>query len=102
MGKAAVAISLVARVVMALASLVFLVIALAVLLLLLGANKNNVVERALTEAARWLVVPFEGLFTVSGHTLSTAVNWGLAAFVYLIAGGLIAALLHRASRALVG
>jgi hypothetical protein len=32
--------------------------------------------------------------------LSTAVNWCLAAFVYLIAGALIAALLRRASHAL--
>ena len=97
MARAGAATSLLARVVMALASLVFLIILLAVLLLLLGANRNNVVERDVTGTARWLVGPFDGLFTVSSHTLSTAVNWGLAAFVYLIAGGLIAALLRRAS-----
>jgi hypothetical protein len=88
-------IGLVARVIVLITALAFLIIALAVLLALLGANPSNVVVQALTDAARFLVGPFDGLFTFRDETLERTVNWGIAAFVWLIVGQLLAGLLRR-------
>jgi hypothetical protein len=88
-------IGLVARVIALITALIFLIIALAVLLVLLGANESNVVFQALTDAARFLVGPFDGLFSFRDAKLERAVNWGIAAFVWLIVGQLIAGLLRR-------
>jgi hypothetical protein len=88
-------LGLVARVIGAIAVIVFFVIAIGILLLLLGANQGNAVVQAVTDAARWLAGPFNGLFTLGDGTTSTALNWGIAAIVYLIVGALIAGLLRR-------
>jgi hypothetical protein len=41
------------------------------------------------------VGPFDNMFEPDGHKLRVAVNWGLAALIYAIIGGLIARLLRR-------
>lgn len=87
-------LGLVARVIMLIATLVFLVIALGILLIVLDANPDNVVVQAVTDAARFLVGPFDGLFTLRDSQLETAINWGIAAFVWLIVGALVARLLR--------
>ncbi len=84
-----------ARLITLIAALVFLVIAAGILLIVLDANPNNAVVQAVTSAARFLVGPFERLFTFRDVQLQTAVNWGIAAFVWLIVGALIAGLLTR-------
>jgi len=85
----------VARVIVLIASLVFLVIALGILLIVLDANPANLVVQAVTAAARFFVGPFDGVFTFRDQQLETAVNWGIAGFVWLIVGALIASLLRR-------
>ena len=40
--------------------------------------------------------PFDGLFMLRDAQLETAINWGIAGFVWLIIGLLLAALLRRA------
>ena len=84
-----------ARVVMLIASLVFLVIALGILLVVLDANPRNGVVQAVTDAAQFLVGPFDGLFTFRDSQLERAVNWGIAAFVWLIVGAVVAGLMGR-------
>jgi hypothetical protein len=86
-------LGLVARIVTLIAGLAFLVIAIGILLIVLDANPDNAVVEAMTDAARFLVGPFDGLFSFSDSQLETAVNWGIAAFVWLIVGALIARLL---------
>jgi len=86
-----------ARLVRTLASLVALVIVTAIVLFLLGANAGNDIVRAIHDAGAWLVGPFKNLFSIHNAKLATAVNWGLAAVVYLIIGHLIANLLVRMS-----
>ncbi len=88
-------LGMVARVIVLIASLVFLVIALGILLVVLDANAANAVVQAVTSAARFLVGPFDGLFTFRDQQLETAINWGIAGFVWLIAGALVARLLRR-------
>ena len=88
-------LALLARIIGAIAVIVFFILAIAILLLLLDANQGNAVVQAVTDAARWLAGPFNGLLTLGDETTSTAVNWGIAAFVYLIVGALLAGLLRR-------
>lgn len=48
-------------------------------------------------AAAWLASPFEWVFNPSDEKLRYAIDWGIAALVYGIAGSVIASLLARAA-----
>jgi hypothetical protein len=85
----------VARIVRAIAAIVALIIVAGILLVVLEANTGNGIVSAVLDAARWLVGPFEGLFTVDDRKVEVAVNWGLAAVVYYAVGHLIAKLIAR-------
>lgn len=87
-----------ARAIVLVASLVFLVLVLGIVLVVLDANPQNVIVQLVTGAAGFLVGPFDGLFTLRDAQLATAVNWGIAAFVWLIVGLLLAGLLRRIGR----
>jgi hypothetical protein len=95
MRAAGTGLSLIARIIMAIAAIVFLIIAIGILLLLLDANPGNAIVQVVTDAARTLAGPFNGLFTLTDERNSTALNWGIAAFVYLFVGGIIAGILRR-------
>ena len=84
-----------ARIVRTLASLVALVIVAAIVLFVLGANQSNGIVSAIHDAGQWLAGPFKNLFNIHNAKLAMAVNWGLAALVYLIVGHFIATLLAR-------
>jgi hypothetical protein len=86
-----------ARVVRVLVGVVVALIVAAILLRVLGANPHNAVVSDIHDAGRALVGPFDGLFSVKQAKLAMAVNWGLAAIVYLIVGGLIARLIAGAA-----
>jgi hypothetical protein len=72
------------------------VIVAGILLRVLGANMSNAVVNDVHDAAKWLVGPFDNIFSISNPKVSIAVNWGLAAVVYLLVGGFIARLFARA------
>jgi hypothetical protein len=61
----------------------------------LEANKSNDVVNWLLDAARFLAGPLDDAFKIHSHKVAVAVNWGLAAVVYAVIGGLIARLLRR-------
>ena len=84
-----------ARIVRTLAGLVALVIVVAILLFVLGANQSNGIVSAIHDAGAWLAGPFKNLFSIHNAKVAMAVNWGLAALVYLIVGHFIASLLAR-------
>ncbi|HEY1522843.1 MAG TPA: hypothetical protein VGF70_07500 [Solirubrobacteraceae bacterium] len=87
----------VARLIRALAGAVAAVIVIAIILTLLSANPHNVIVSDIHDAGQWLVGPFKNVFSVSGAKLHEALNWGLAAVVYLIVGNLLASLLARST-----
>lgn len=78
-------------------TVVVAIIVAAIILRVLGANPSNAIVSHIHDAAKWLVGPFDNVFSISKPKLSIAVNWGLAAVVYLIVGGLIARLIARAA-----
>jgi hypothetical protein len=84
-----------ARLVRTLAGLIALLIAVAIILFLLGANPANAIVRDIHDAAAWFVGPFKNLFSIHDAKLAMLVNWGLAAVLYVVVGGFIASLLAR-------
>ena len=84
-----------ARVVNLVAVVVAGIIVVGILLVVLEANKSNQVVETVLDAARFLVGPFKNVFSLDSHKATTAVNWGIAAALYLVVGGLIARLLRR-------
>jgi len=87
-----------ARLIRAAAWVAAAVIVAAILLYVFSANPQNAVVRDLHDAGRWLVGPFKGLFWAGSRKGSLALNWGIAALVYLVVGHLLARLLARTPR----
>jgi len=87
-----------ARVVHLIVGIVVLIIVAGIVLVLLKANPSNMIVSDVHDAARWLAGPFAGIFSLHSARVALAVNWGLAAVVYLFIGGLIARLLGRRGR----
>jgi hypothetical protein len=82
-----------ARVVRLIVAIIVLIVVAGIVLVLLKANGTNTMVSDVHDAARWLAGPFDGIFSFHNARVALAVNWGLAAVVYLIVGGLIARLL---------
>jgi hypothetical protein len=84
-----------ARLIRTLAGLIALVIVAAIVLFVLGANQSNGIVSAIHDAGQWLAGPFKNLFKIHNAKVAMAVNWGLAALVYVIVGHLLASLFAR-------
>lgn len=93
-GSARVA-GLLARVVHVVVSVIVLIVVVGILLVLLKANPTNTIVSDVHGWARSLASPFDGMFSFHSADLAIAVNWGIAAVVYLFIGGLIARLIGR-------
>jgi uncharacterized membrane protein YfcA len=85
----------VARLVQTVAWLVASVIVATILLIDLGANQGNQVVKAVTDAGKFLAGPFKNMFKLHNHDWRVAVNYGIAAVVYVVAGGIVARILRR-------
>jgi hypothetical protein len=84
-----------ARAVIVLTGAAALVLVLAIVLVLLEANRSNDLVQLVRDAAGVLAGPFDGLFTLDSNKAEKAVNWGIAALVWLALGRLVARLLLR-------
>ncbi len=80
----------VARVITIVVGILVAIIVLGILLVVLGANPDNGIVQAITDVAQALVGPFENLFTLKDKNAEVAVNWGIAALIYLVVGQVIA------------
>ena len=85
----------IARIIRPITSVIVGLIVLAIVLVLLEANRDNAIVDWLVGAGDTLSEPFHGVFSLDGRKANVAVNGGLAALVYALAGGLIARLLRR-------
>src|SRR5215207_538320 len=92
---AAIARASIARAVMLLAGTVALILVLGIVLVVLEANRSNDLVQLVRDAAQFLAGSFDGLFTLDSNKAEKAVNWGIAAVVWLALGRLIARLLVR-------
>jgi hypothetical protein len=82
-----------ARLVSLAAWIVAAIIAAGILLTVLNANQSNDIVSAVRDAAKALAGPFDGMFTLDDPDATIAVNWGIAAVVYLIVGAIVARLI---------
>jgi hypothetical protein len=89
---------LLVRVVQFVVSIVVLIIVAGILLVVLDANASNSIVSEVHSWARWLAGPFDGMFSFHSANDAIAVNWGIAAVVYLFAGVLIARLIGGTRR----
>jgi hypothetical protein len=89
---------LLARVVQLVVTVVVVIIVAGILLVVLKANPSNSIVLDVHGWARSLAGPFDGMFSLHNARVTIAVNWGIAAVVYLFVGGLIARLISRAHR----
>jgi hypothetical protein len=85
--------SFLARIVALALGIVVLIIIAGILLVVLKANPTNSIVSEVHSWAHWLTGPFDGMFNFHSANTAIAVNWGIAAVVYLIVGGLIVRLL---------
>ena len=92
---AAVARASVARAVILAGTVVALILVAGILLVVLGANHSNEIVKAVHSAAKFLAGPFDGLFKLSSHKATIAVDWGIAAVVWYALARLIARLILR-------
>lgn len=88
----------IARFIRTLAWIVAAIIVAAIVLKLLSANPHNTVVSDIHDAGAWLVGPFKSIFSINGPKTSMAVNWGIAAVVYLAVAHLLASLFMRVPR----
>jgi hypothetical protein len=89
---------LLARVVRLVVSVIVLIVVAGILLVVLKANPGNTIVSDIHGWARSLAGPFDGIFSFHNARVAIAVNWGIAAVVYLFVGGLIVRLIGRAHR----
>jgi hypothetical protein len=81
-------ISLIARILAA-------VLVIGILLVVFEASRSNDIVDFVLDAAEFLAGPFDDLFEPDERKLRIALNWGLAAVVYVLLGRLIENLLSR-------
>ncbi len=87
---------LLARIVRIVVALVVGVIVVGIVMHALDANSSNAIVKFVYDVDGTLVSPFKGLFSIKDNKVQIAVNWGIAAIVYGIVGGLIMRLLASA------
>ncbi|HLY47764.1 MAG TPA: hypothetical protein VKR21_01075 [Solirubrobacteraceae bacterium] len=86
----------VARLIRAVAGIVAAIIVAAILLKVFSANPHNTLVSDLHDAGAWLAGPFKHIFSLGSAKGTMALNWGLAAVVYLAVAHLLASLIMRA------
>ena len=89
---------LLVRVVHLVVGVIVLIIVAGILLVLLKANASNSIVSEVHGWARSLAGPFDGMFSFHNAHVAIAVNWGIAAIVYSLVGGLIARLIGGTRR----
>ena len=84
-----------ARILIGIARLVAAALVLGIVLVVLEANRSNEVVEAALDVARFLAGPFRDVFDLSDRKIEVAVNYGLAAVVYVAVASVIARVLVR-------
>ena len=90
---------LIARLVLTVATLIALLIGLAIVLRDVDANGRNTIVKGLHDGANFFAGAFTGLIRFNGHPKrAITVDWGIALVVYLIVGALIANVIRGIGR----
>jgi hypothetical protein len=87
-------LTLLGRLIALVLSILAAIIILAIVVKVFDANRANVIVDNLIRAGDYLVGPLKGIFQFSSRDTEVAVNWGIAAALYLI----VAAIVRRVLR----
>ena len=74
------------------------VIVLGIILVVADANEDNGLVAAILDVGRFFAKPFVDIFELKDNDLEIAVNWGIAALVYVLIAALLVALLSKVLR----
>jgi hypothetical protein len=85
----------IARIVSLITAVVVGLIVVAIVLVLLDANRDNAIVDWLVGAGSFLAEPFDNFFQPDGRKARVGINWGLAALVYAIVGAVIVRMVRR-------
>ena len=77
-------------------------VVLGALLLILDANRDNLIVSFFTDIGEFLAAPFDNMFTLDSRDGRIALNWGIGAFVYFILGVAVAGLIGRLTKRTAG
>lgn len=98
-GTAGAGVVLLARLVMAAASVIALLIGLAIVLRDVDANSANTLVKGIHEGANFFAGAFTGLIRFSGHPKrAITIDWGIALLVYLIVGAMVSKMIAGVGR----
>jgi len=87
------AIRTITKIIGALTAIVIAILALAVIFFVFGANPLNGIVQTINDIGRFLARPFRFIFRIDGEPKGTfALNYGIAAAVYLVLGILLSRL----------
>jgi len=86
-----------ASIVTVITAFVAVVLALGIVLIVLGANKENGLVIVVIDVARFVAGPFHTLFDIEALKQRIAINWGIATAIYAALGLFVAAQLRNAA-----
>lgn len=86
--------SVLARILRTIGMLIAAVLAIGVLLVVVDANEDNAIVNAVLEIGRFFSGPFRGIIELDDNDLQIAINWGIAALVYIAVFFALAALVR--------
>jgi vacuolar-type H+-ATPase subunit I/STV1 len=66
-----------------------------ILLVVLEANRGNEIVNFVLNIGEFFADPFDNIFSPDGYKAKVALNWGIAALIYGLIGGLIVNHLRR-------
>jgi hypothetical protein len=80
---------------MTIAMIIAGILLLDIVLVLANANPNNDIVHFFMRIGSFFATPFKQLFRAHGLRQDVLINWGIAAIVYLVVGGILARLARR-------
>jgi hypothetical protein len=98
-GTAGAGLLALARLVMLVATLIFLLIVVAIVLRDVDANASNSIVKGIHDGANFFAGSFTDMIKETRHyKRAITINWGIAAIVYLLVGAVISGLIRRVGR----
>ena len=91
------ALGILASIVTVITAVVAVSLALGIILIVLGANKDNGLVIFVIDVARFVAGPFHTLFDLEALKQRIAINWGIATAIYAAIGLFVAARLRNAA-----
>ena len=70
------------------------ILVVGIILVVTDANEDNALVEAALDVGRFFAEPFRGIFEMDDNDMQIAVNWGIAAVVYVVIGIVLSTGLH--------